>query len=138
MTTRAELYMFRKVQKERDALAAHIELLREQIAELSAQNAVLWDAVKDANRPADQPLDALAQEEAAHGHTIDQRDRYHEIADELAAAIGAITGTALGEHSSLNCPWQNALDAASTYRTADQQAGCTSPDAKLVQHADKS
>ncbi|EMF58849.1 Hypothetical protein EPM1_4117 [Stenotrophomonas maltophilia EPM1] len=49
---------------------------------------------------------------------IDQRDRYHEIADDLAGHIAAITGVDIGEHSSANCPWQNAIEAAEVYRPA--------------------
>ncbi|WP_329914527.1 hypothetical protein [Stenotrophomonas sp. SMYL86] len=64
------------------------------------------------------PEAALLSEERAHGETIDQRDRYHEVADELAAHIAAITGTDIGEHSSANCPWQNAIEAAEGYKPA--------------------
>lgn len=49
---------------------------------------------------------------------IDQRDRYHEIADDLAGHIAAITGVDIGEHSSANCPWQNAIEAAEVYQPA--------------------
>lgn len=49
---------------------------------------------------------------------IDQRDRYHEVADELAGHIAAITGVDIGEHSSSNCPWQNAIEAAEEYKPA--------------------
>ncbi|MEI4518646.1 MULTISPECIES: hypothetical protein [unclassified Stenotrophomonas] len=61
---------------------------------------------------------SLTAEERAHGETIDQRDRYHEVADDLAAHIARITGTELGEHSSVNCPWQNAIEAAEGYTPA--------------------
>ncbi|NGM56527.1 hypothetical protein G5C63_19670 [Stenotrophomonas pavanii] len=61
---------------------------------------------------------ALLAEERAHGETIDQRDRYHEVADELADHIARITGVDIGEHSSANCPWQNAIDAAEEYKPA--------------------
>lgn len=61
---------------------------------------------------------ALLAEERAHGETIDQRDRYHEVADELAARIAAITGVDIGEHSSANCPWRNAIEAVEEYKPA--------------------
>ncbi len=61
---------------------------------------------------------SLTAEERAHEETIDQRDRYHEVADELAGHIARITGTELGEHSSVNCPWQNAIEAAEGYTHA--------------------
>lgn len=49
---------------------------------------------------------------------IDERDRYHEMADDLAGHIAAITGVDIGEHSSANCPWQNAIEAAEAYQPA--------------------
>lgn len=44
---------------------------------------------------------------------IDQRDRAEEWATNLAEAIGSHLGVDVGEHSSANCPWANALDALS-------------------------
>lgn len=61
---------------------------------------------------------ALLAEERAHGDTIDQRDRCEEVADELADHIARITGVDIGEHSSANCPWQNAIEAAEEYKPA--------------------
>ncbi len=49
---------------------------------------------------------------------IDERDRYHEMADDLAGHIAAITGVDIGEHSSANRPWQNAIEAAEEYQPA--------------------
>ena len=46
---------------------------------------------------------------------IDERDRYHEVSDDLAAQIAAITGQELGEHSSINDPWRNAMLAADEF-----------------------
>ncbi|WP_206746958.1 hypothetical protein [Stenotrophomonas maltophilia] len=78
-------------------------------------------AAKQAKRPPPQAVHhqaALVAEERAHGNTIDQRDRCEEVADELAARIASITGVDIGEHSSANCPWQNAIDAAEAYQPA--------------------
>lgn len=61
---------------------------------------------------------ALLAEERSHSETIDQRDRCEEVADELADHIARITGVDIGEHSSVNCPWQNAIDAAEEYKPA--------------------
>jgi hypothetical protein len=52
--------------------------------------------------------DALAKEERMHGETIDDRDRMHDMADKLAYAVAP--EEVIGEHSSMNCPWENALD----------------------------
>lgn len=40
-----------------------------------------------------------------------ERDEYHETADKLAAAIAKHFGVDIGEHSNLNCPWDEALEA---------------------------
>lgn len=52
--------------------------------------------------------DALAREERLHGDTIDDRDRFHDAADKLAYAVAP--EEVIGEHSSMNDPWENALD----------------------------
>ncbi|WP_452093522.1 hypothetical protein, partial [Bacillus altitudinis] len=70
-------------------------------------------AVPPAQKPAQVYLDGL---DRALGEAIDQRDHYHEVADELAARIAAITGVDIGEHSSANCPWQSAIEAAEEYK----------------------
>lgn len=59
--------------------------------------------------------------------TLRERDRYHEVADELAAHIERITGVEIGEHSSLNCPWQNAIEAAESYTPAQGIKPALSP-----------
>lgn len=50
--------------------------------------------------------------DASQDDALRERDEYHEVADQLAEAIAAITGTEIGEHSSGNDPWGNALHAA--------------------------
>ncbi|HHA2922768.1 TPA: hypothetical protein ACOFDN_001111 [Stenotrophomonas maltophilia] len=72
-------------------------------------------AAPPAQQPAQVYLDGM---DRALGEAIDQRDRYHEVADELADHIATITGADIGEHSSANCPWQNAIEAAEAYRPA--------------------
>lgn len=54
----------------------------------------------------------LAAEERQHGDTVDDRDQYQTMADQLAEAIARMTGVDIGEHSSMNNPWENALQAA--------------------------
>lgn len=65
---------------------------------------------------AHQPVVDAEHLDRALGETIDQRDRYHGVADELARHIERITGVEIGEHSSANCPWQNAIEAAGDYK----------------------
>ncbi|BCX42740.1 MULTISPECIES: hypothetical protein [Stenotrophomonas] len=72
-------------------------------------------AATPAQKPAQVYLDGL---DRALGEAIDQRDRYHEVADDLAGHIAAITGVDIGEHSSANCPWENAIEAAEEYKPA--------------------
>lgn len=58
---------------------------------------------------------AAAKSDELWDQTLRERDRYHDVADALAAQIAAITGVAIGEHSSANDPWQNALVAAEEF-----------------------
>ncbi|HEJ1982837.1 TPA: hypothetical protein SL230_003579 [Pseudomonas aeruginosa] len=51
----------------------------------------------------------LRDEENAHITTIEQRDNAEHWADQLAKAIAERFGVDIGEHSNLNCPWNEAL-----------------------------
>ena len=64
-----------------------------------------------------QALEAPVQEPPDDGFTqaLIERDEYHAIADELAEMIAKITGEDIGEHTSANFPWRNALDAAENW-----------------------
>lgn len=42
--------------------------------------------------------------------TISERDHAERVADKLADAIATYFELEIGEHSSCNCPWQNALE----------------------------
>jgi hypothetical protein len=61
---------------------------------------------------------ALAKEERMHGETIDDRDRFHDMADKLAYAVAP--EEVIGEHSSMNCPWENALDLITPMAEVDK------------------
>jgi hypothetical protein len=54
----------------------------------------------------------LVEEEAAVEREIRYRDEYFEFADRLADAIAQATGEDIGEHSSTNDPFINALESA--------------------------
>ena len=58
---------------------------------------------------ADERADRL-ERKAREDTTIDERDRYHEMADRLALAISNHFRVEIGEHSSMNCPWTEALN----------------------------
>jgi hypothetical protein len=47
--------------------------------------------------------------------TLKERDHYHDMADRLAACIARITGADIGEHTSANCPWHEAIGAADDF-----------------------
>jgi len=70
----------------------------------------VMDAIKHA-------LAAPVQEPPDDGFTqaLIERDEYHAIADELAEMIARITGEDIGEHTSANFPWRNALDVAENW-----------------------
>jgi hypothetical protein len=42
---------------------------------------------------------------------LEERDRAEEMCDELSRAIAQHLGVKIGEHSNLNQPWENALEA---------------------------
>ena len=70
--------------------------------------ALLWNSYRSGDLITRAEAEAMvAKEERQHEHTISERDRFCDWADKLAFAIG---GDDIGEHSSENNPWQNALD----------------------------
>ncbi len=60
----------------------------------------------------------LADAEAALAEEIELRDAYHEAADGLAYHIAP--PEVIGEHSNLNDPWHNALEALDAERQQHQ------------------
>jgi hypothetical protein len=64
------------------------------------------------------------EHEAAVLQVIDERDEAIEAADQLADFLADITGAEVGEHSSTNEPWRNAMQAADEYlRSPDYEYG---------------
>lgn len=57
------------------------------------------------------PPDVRQVDDAAFEKSLEDRDYYHEMADKLADVVGALLGINVGEHSSINCPWETALNA---------------------------
>lgn len=78
--------------------------------------APVTDAAQAQQRPTD---DALWDK------TLRERDDYHDMADQLAAQIAAITGAEIGEHSSANDPWRNAMLAADEYIAVQLRKLCS-------------
>ncbi|MEQ0906381.1 hypothetical protein ABLT16_17480 [Pseudomonas aeruginosa] len=89
---RAEIAMLRSYESERELLLNQHEQERDaalaRVAELERE---------------------LRNEENAHTTTIEQRDNAEHWADQLANAIAERFGVDIGEHSNLNCPWNEAL-----------------------------
>lgn len=48
------------------------------------------------------------------GHVL----TYRLFRRDLAGHLARITGADIGEHSSANCPWQNAIEASEQYKPA--------------------
>lgn len=55
-----------------------------------------------------------------------ERDSYHDTADQLANGIAAYLGIDIGEHSSGNFPWENAIEAIEA-EDFNKMSGVTSP-----------
>jgi hypothetical protein len=65
------------------------------------------------------PPDVRPVDDAAFEKALEDRDHYHDIADKLAEAVGALLGVEVGEHSSDNCPWEAALEAYESSEVPD-------------------
>ncbi|MDP5494273.1 hypothetical protein P3786_16910 [Pseudomonas aeruginosa] len=104
---------------ERDAALAEVERLRESkgdpVGSLEKCMKVMYERDEHAKR-LEVALARVAElerelrdEENAHTTTIEQRDNAEHWADQLAKAIAERFGVDIGEHSNLNCPWNEAL-----------------------------
>jgi hypothetical protein len=69
-------------------------------------------------------IDRLRREarenDRALSQTIDERDSAQDMADKLAYAIAPLE--VIGEHSSGNCPWENALEEVHRLRDSAPSA----------------
>lgn len=91
--------------------AAEIERLKSSNDQLQHSNDMLTCAVRELEQERDQLKAQVDSLDAAVGEEIDKRDLYHEHADRLAFGIAKALGIDIGEHSSGNCPWNNAFFA---------------------------
>ncbi|MFU4909473.1 hypothetical protein ACM7ZU_18180 [Pseudomonas aeruginosa] len=123
---KAYIELSAKIAAQRDAALAEVERLRqfERICEGLPQDAIdggwtvqgirgyakrLEDQLKVALARVAELERKLRDEENAHTTTIEQRDNAEHWADQLAKAIAERFGVDIGEHSNLNCPWNEAL-----------------------------
>lgn len=81
-----------------------------------------WNAGFSVGSAAPRPTDDEMWDQA-----LRERDSYHDMADQLAAQIAAITGEEIGEHSSANDPWRNAMLAADEFIAAQIRKLCSAP-----------
>ena len=65
----------------------------------------------------------LAEAERDMDQLIGERDHAEEMADKLADAIATLLGVEIGEHSSMNCPWEQALEAFDGRAASTTQRG---------------
>lgn len=98
-TGAAEKHLVELTQAANEALDeanGHIYHLEERLVKLTQK-------ANEAQARADDLDKALDQ-------TLVERDAYHDKADQLAQAIAEYFGADIGEHSSGNCPWDEALN----------------------------
>jgi hypothetical protein len=60
----------------------------------------------------------IARLNKSEDELLTERDKYYDLAERLSEAISELTGVDLGEHSNLNDPFQNALEAESSLRAS--------------------
>lgn len=71
---------------------------------------------RDLEREASEAVERALELARELDDQIFQRTQADQMCDRLAEAIGRLTGVDIGEHSSVNDPWQNALDAEQQHR----------------------
>ncbi|MFU3980783.1 hypothetical protein ACM7DR_28675 [Pseudomonas aeruginosa] len=114
---RAEIAQLRQHKNDyMDAGQETYRALQNEIREREAEIARLDGLVSGRTAERDAALARVAElerklrdEENAHTTTIEQRDNAEHWADQLAKAIAERFGVDIGEHSNLNCPWNEAL-----------------------------
>ncbi|HBO8933737.1 TPA: hypothetical protein L5D19_000644 [Pseudomonas aeruginosa] len=99
--------------EQHDRIVGELRADRDSWAEQAEQRLADWDEMR---KERDAALARVAElerklrnEENAHTTTIEQRDNAEHWADQLANAIAERFGVDIGEHSNLNCPWNEAL-----------------------------
>lgn len=106
--------------------------LRSRLADIESQNRVMWDVASDREARLAEVEEELAQWQATgesvtrNEHDIaarlaeaerdmdqllKERDYAEGMADKLADALATMLCVDIGEHSSGNCPWTEALEA---------------------------
>lgn len=93
---------------ERDAFADRVDTLTAVAKSNKRYVRELYADLQKAQRERDELKERVTELDRDLGETIDDRDRAQDAADKLAYAIAPIE--VIGEHSSENDPWKNALE----------------------------
>lgn len=80
-------------------------------------------------------VQAQKNQEAEVLQLIEQRDHWEDKATELAGLVGKHFDIEVGEHTSANCPVQNAIDALELYEVVGAPKGKTQPQSAAVASA---
>ena len=80
----------------------------ERLDDLRTKSDAAYTQLTEARAEIARLKEELAHEERAHLQTIEERDSYHDAADDLSYAIA--DPDELGEHSNMNDPWKNAIE----------------------------
>ncbi|MCA8073156.1 hypothetical protein [Burkholderia vietnamiensis] len=82
--------------------------------------------------------DERPTDDALWDQTLHERDNYQEWADKLANAIAAHLNVDIGEHSNVNNPWREALEAIENAAPASAPVGLTDELRAVMQDAARS
>ncbi|MEU4590065.1 hypothetical protein [Micromonospora aurantiaca (nom. illeg.)] len=96
-------------EQERDEALDARDVLRAQLDQARVEAANLRKQLDRANT---ERARLAAELSAELVDEIGNREQADQMCDDLAEAIARMTGVDIGEHSSMNDPWQNALQAA--------------------------
>ncbi|WP_069351810.1 hypothetical protein [Burkholderia cenocepacia] len=106
----------------------------QQVYERTKSDPALTRAVYT-SPPPPAPASARPTDDELWDQTLRERDEYHETADKLAAAIAKHFGVDIGEHSNLNCPWDEALVVIENAAPASAPVGLTDEDIESMANA---
>ncbi|MCQ6250879.1 hypothetical protein [Streptomyces malaysiensis] len=108
-----------RVRADRDAFADRVETLT-AVAKSNKRHVQTMHAdLQKAQRERDDLTKRVAELDRSETQLIGERDHMHDVADQLAYAIAPIE--VIGEHSSENDPWQNALDHVTPAAQVDEE-----------------
>jgi hypothetical protein len=111
-----------KIEVELARLRETEKRLREINHSLKDDNANYFSRNLELEQERDQLKAKLSHEEGQHMNTVDQRDMTEQFADRLSSSIAEALGIEIGEHSSANNPWAEAITAIEEFDIAVHDA----------------